>query len=121
MIELRYSNIVCFLGVFMKQELMCMLFEFMLYGDLYEYLFIYLLNFDMLSVDDESGKKIIFEYLEMLFVVIQVVVGMEYFVSYYFVYRDFVVRNILVGDSLFVKIFDFGLFRDIYFLDYYRV
>lgn len=36
--ELKHSNIICLLGVVMKQEPMCMLFEFMSEGDLHEYL-----------------------------------------------------------------------------------
>lgn len=38
-----------------------------------------------------------------------------------FVYRDLVVRNCLVGDDLVVKIVDFGMFCDIYIMDYYKV
>ncbi|XP_078319395.1 inactive tyrosine-protein kinase transmembrane receptor ROR1-like isoform X3 [Crassostrea virginica] len=121
MTELRHPNIVCLLGVSMKQEPMCMLFEFMPYGDLHEYLITHSPNSDMSSVDDESGKKIILEYPEMLFISIQVAAGMEYLASHHFVHRDLAARNILVGDNLSVKISDFGLSRDIYSSDYYRV
>ncbi|XP_056018475.1 inactive tyrosine-protein kinase transmembrane receptor ROR1-like isoform X4 [Ostrea edulis] len=121
MTELRHPNIVCLLGVSMKQEPMCMLFEFMPFGDLHEYLLTHSPNSDMSSVDDESGKKIILEYPEMLFISIQVAAGMEYLASHHFVHRDLAARNILVGDNLSVKISDFGLSRDIYSSDYYRV
>ncbi len=46
--------------------------------------------------------------------------GMEYLCSQHFVHRDLATRNCLVGESLVVKISDFGLSRDVYSSDYYR-
>ncbi len=46
---------------------------------------------------------------------------MVYLSSQHFVHRDLATRNCLVGAELCVKISDFGMSRDIYTCDYYRV
>lgn len=58
---------------------------------------------------------------QMLHIGSQIAAGMIYLSSQHFVHRDLATRNCLVGNGLLVKIGDFGMSRDIYSSDYYRV
>ncbi|XP_034188022.2 tyrosine-protein kinase transmembrane receptor Ror isoform X1 [Osmia lignaria lignaria] len=118
MTDLRHPNIICLLGVILKGEPMCMLFEYMTQGDLHEFLICHSPRSDV-PLNNATGK--ILEQPEFLHIALQIASGMEYLASHHYVHRDLAARNCLVGDNLTVKISDFGLSRDIYSSDYYRV
>ena len=125
MADLRHPNIVCLLGVVTKDEPMCLIFEWMPHGDLHEYLLSHSPKSDLAfsglsgSLDGEAER--ILDHGDMSYIAIQVASGMEYLAQHQFVHRDLASRNCLVGQNMVVKISDFGLSRDIYAADYYRM
>ncbi|XP_058987941.1 tyrosine-protein kinase transmembrane receptor Ror isoform X2 [Musca domestica] len=108
--DLKHNNIVCILGVVLNKEPFCMLFEYMPNGDLHEFL---------IANSPQENKAL--TQLDFLKMSLQISEGMEYLSSHHYVHRDLAARNCLVGENLMVKISDFGLSRDIYSSDYYRV
>ncbi|CAH2234411.1 jg21215 [Pararge aegeria aegeria] len=108
--ELTHENIVCIVGVALREEPLCMLFEFMARGDLHEFL---------MGRAPPSGKGL--PSLRLLSIAENIASGMQYLASHHYVHRDLAARNCLVSDDFIVKISDFGLSRDIYSSDYYRV
>ncbi|XP_032595238.1 tyrosine-protein kinase transmembrane receptor Ror isoform X1 [Drosophila grimshawi] len=108
--DLKHQNIVCILGVILNKEPFCMLFEYMANGDLHEFL-----------ISNSPVEKKSLLQLEFLQIAMQISEGMEYLSGHHYVHRDLAARNCLVNEGLIVKISDFGLSRDIYSSDYYRV
>ncbi|KAM6434449.1 high affinity nerve growth factor receptor [Liasis olivaceus] len=117
---LQHEHIVKFYGVCTDGEPLIMLFEYMKHGDLNRFLRSH--GPDAKILDNGNGPS--FGQLnlsEMLQIATQIASGMVYLASQHFVHRDLATRNCLVGHSLVVKIGDFGMSRDIYSTDYYRV
>lgn len=108
--ELKHENIVCILGVVLNEEPLCMLFEYMVQGDLHEFLI------GNSPTENPPGLT----QAQFFSIAIQISNGMEFLSAHHYVHRDLAARNCLVGENMVVKISDFGLSRDIYSADYYR-
>ncbi|XP_038660065.1 muscle, skeletal receptor tyrosine-protein kinase isoform X2 [Scyliorhinus canicula] len=128
MSEFDHPNIVKLLGVCAIGKPMCLLFEYMAYGDLNEFLrtrsainvrTLSQFSFPQRSVG--SGIDLVpLSCTDQLNIAKQISAGMTYLSERKFVHRDLATRNCLVGENLVVKIADFGLSRNIYSADYYK-
>lgn len=95
-----------------------MVFEYMDYGDLAEVLRQNARTFNTISSKNVST---LLDSRGLLFVALQIAAGMRYLAAQRFVHRDLACRNCLVAKGLIVKIADFGMSRDVYTCDYYKV
>lgn len=105
---------------------MCLLFEYMAYGDLNEYLRDRsprnLCSLVHGSLDERIclPNPLALCCTSQLCIAKQVAAGMAYLSERKFVHRDLATRNCLVGENMVVKIADFGLSRNMYSADYYK-
>lgn len=74
--DLKHDNIVCILGVVLKEEPLCMLFEYMTQGDLHEFLISNAIN------DNFAGGL---SQAQFLHIALQICDGMEYLASHHYV------------------------------------
>ncbi|XP_014815244.1 PREDICTED: high affinity nerve growth factor receptor-like, partial [Calidris pugnax] len=125
---LQHEHIVKFYGVCTEGEPLIMVFEYMKHGDLNRFLRSHGPDAKILEQGEGQGQvegqgqpRGQLTLSHMLQIATQVASGMVYLASLHFVHRDLATRNCLVGQDLVVKIGDFGMSRDIYSTDYYRV
>ncbi|XP_034384956.1 high affinity nerve growth factor receptor [Cyclopterus lumpus] len=117
---LQHQHIVRFYGVCTDGEPLAMVFEYMRHGDLNRFLRAH--GPDARILEEATMPPLGQLTLpQMLHIAAQIASGMVYLASLHFVHRDLATRNCLVGEGLVVKIGDFGMSRDIYSTDYYRV
>ena len=114
--QFGHGNVVRLLGICTDSPRKCMIFEYMDLGSLN----------DVLRVSDPSNpahvpEKEVLKPGHFLSCCMQVCQGLAYLATLKFVHRDVATRNCLVDSNLVVKIADFGLSREIYTVDYYRV
>nr|XP_015219061.1 PREDICTED: BDNF/NT-3 growth factors receptor isoform X3 [Lepisosteus oculatus] len=118
--NLQHEHIVKFYGVCVEGDPLIMVFEYMKHGDLNKFLRSHGPD-AVLMADGQNNRPIELTQSQMLHIAQQIAAGMVYLASQHFVHRDLATRNCLVGENLLVKIGDFGMSRDVYSTDYYRV
>eukprot|EP00117_Sycon_ciliatum_P033552 scpid22897/ scgid25798/ Tyrosine-protein kinase transforming protein ros len=109
-----HENIVKLLGFCTKDEPFYVVMELMMHGDLKGYL----LSYRHLC---GSGDPSELHSERLTSMVTQIANGMAYLAELRFVHRDIAARNCMVTINYTVKIGDFGMARDMYTNDYYRV
>eukprot|EP00063_Salmo_salar_P019957 XP_013994792.1 PREDICTED: discoidin domain-containing receptor 2-like isoform X1 [Salmo salar] len=118
MSRLRDPNIVSLLAVCVESDPLCMITEYMENGDLNQFLSSHQLD----EVEEiQSSDKATVSYSNLMSMATQVASGMKYLSSLNFVHRDLATRNCLVGKNYTIKIADFGMSRNLYRGDYYRI
>ena len=111
--QFDHPNILKLLGVCFDQEPYFITFEYMEFGDLNKYL-----RNKTISVSQLSSSLTVQQSVDMA---IDIAAGLEYLAKHHFVHRDLATRNCLINEKLLVKIADFGLSKDVYSRDYYRL
>ncbi|XP_012536911.2 high affinity nerve growth factor receptor isoform X2 [Monomorium pharaonis] len=113
-----HANILSLKGMVLRDRTdnPWMVFEYMPYGDLTEVLRSNSPRFRSSKSGLEPLTKDSLHWIS-----IQIATGMTYLSEQRFVHRDLACRNCLVGSGLTVKIADFGMSRDIYTCDYYKI
>ncbi|CAN7937136.1 unnamed protein product [Ixodes hexagonus] len=114
--RLRDPNIVHVLGVCTRDDPLTMIVEYMENGDLHQFL--------QHHLPDTFAPPIannVLSYGSLIFMATQIASGMKYLESLNFVHRDLATRNCLVGNAYTIKIADFGMSRQLYACDYYRI
>lgn len=114
--RLRDPNIIRLLAVCVESDPLCMITEYMENGDLNQFLSRHQLQEDGVQADSTS-----ISYGTLINMASQISSGMKYLSSLNFVHRDLATRNCLVGMNNIIKIADFGMSRNLYRGDYYRI
>uniref|UniRef100_A0A669AZ10 receptor protein-tyrosine kinase n=1 Tax=Oreochromis niloticus TaxID=8128 RepID=A0A669AZ10_ORENI len=114
--RLKDPNIIRLLGVCVSSDPLCMVTEYMECGDLNQYLSQRVL----LDKTGPSHNTPTISYPALISMASQIASGMKFLSSLNFVHRDLATRNCLVGERH-IKIADFGMSRNLYAGDYYRI
>ncbi|KAL1022615.1 hypothetical protein UPYG_G00029920 [Umbra pygmaea] len=117
MSRLKDPNIVRLLAVCICSDPFCMITEYMENGDLNQFLCRHEPEGQLALI----SKAPTVSYSNLCYMATQIASGMRYLSSLNFVHRDLATRNCLVGKSCTIKIADFGMSRNLYSGDYYRI
>uniref|UniRef100_A0A8C4WY24 receptor protein-tyrosine kinase n=3 Tax=Eptatretus burgeri TaxID=7764 RepID=A0A8C4WY24_EPTBU len=116
----KHKNIINLLGACTQNGPLYVIVEFAAKGNLREYLRMRRpagedYSFDVTSLPPEQ-----LTFQDLVSCAYQVARGMEYLASKKCIHRDLAARNVLVTDENIMKIADFGLARDVNYIDYYK-
>ncbi|XP_043941314.1 discoidin domain-containing receptor 2 [Protopterus annectens] len=117
MARLKDPNIIQLLAVCINEDPLCMITEYMENGDLNQFL----ARHEPESTVQGAGFMPTISFANLKYMVTQIASGMKYLSSLNFVHRDLATRNCLVGKNYTIKIADFGMSRNLYSGDYYRI
>ncbi|NWQ92815.1 DDR2 protein, partial [Burhinus bistriatus] len=125
MSRLKDPNIIRLLAVCITDDPLCMITEYMENGDLNQFLSRQQAGSPPAgqepTVSPPLSPPLPGSYSDLRFMATQIASGMKYLSSLNFVHRDLATRNCLVGKQYTIKIADFGMSRNLYSGDYYRI
>ena len=110
--QFDHPNILKLLGVCFDREPFYIIFEYMELGDLNNYL---------RNSANGVSPSLNLNLKQLVDMAVNIAAGLEYLAEHHFIHRDLATRNCLINKQLFVKIADFGLSKDVYSKDYYRL
>ena len=116
MSQLNHKNIVRMLGVCSSEPAFIMM-EYMEEGDLNQFL----QRYSEIVSNSAAARKTQISISTLIYMATQIASAMKYLASLNFVHRDLATRNCLVGNDFVVKLADFGLSRNLYQSNYYRI
>uniref|UniRef100_A0A6Q2XTW9 Discoidin domain-containing receptor 2 n=1 Tax=Esox lucius TaxID=8010 RepID=A0A6Q2XTW9_ESOLU len=117
MSRLKDPNIIRLLAVCICSDPLCMITEYMENGDLNQFLCRHEPEGQLALISNAPTVS----YSNLCYMATQIASGMRYLSSLNFVHRDLATRNCLVGKNYTIKIADFGMSRNLYSGDYYRI
>ncbi|XP_069039259.1 discoidin domain-containing receptor 2 isoform X2 [Lepisosteus oculatus] len=117
MSRLNDPNIIRLLCVCVSSDPLCTVTEYMENGDLN----MFLSQREVESTLTHANNIPSVSLADLLHMSAQISSGMRYLASLNFVHRDLATRNCLVDRRLTIKIADFGMSRNLYSSDYYRI
>ncbi|KAL2091825.1 hypothetical protein ACEWY4_011623 [Coilia grayii] len=117
MSRLNDPNIIQLLCVCVSSDPLCMVTEYMENGDLN----MFLSQREIESTLTHANNIPSVSTSDLLHMSVQIASGMKYLASLNFVHRDLATRNCLLDRRLTIKIADFGMSRNLYSSDYYRI
>ncbi|XP_018584257.1 discoidin domain-containing receptor 2 isoform X3 [Scleropages formosus] len=117
MSRLNDPNIIQLLCVCVSSDPLCMVTEYMENGDLN----MFLSQREIESTLTHANNIPSVSMSDLQHMSVQISSGMRYLASLNFVHRDLATRNCLLDRRLTIKIADFGMSRNLYSSDYYRI